>query len=41
MRTEAKKEAKKAQWLTNLTRNHEVTNLIPGLAQCVEDLALP
>ena len=23
-----------AQWLTNLTRNHEVVGLIPGLAQC-------
>ena len=30
-----------AQWLTNLTRNHEVVGLIPGLAQWVEDLALP
>ena len=29
-----------AQWLTNLTRNHEVEGLIPGLAQWVEDLAL-
>ena len=24
-----------AQWLTNLTRNHEVSGLIPGLAQWV------
>ena len=30
-----------AQWLTNPTRNHEVVGLIPGLAQWVEDLALP
>ena len=27
-----------AQWLTNLTRNHEVESLIPGLAQWVKDL---
>ena len=29
-----------AQWLTNLTRNHEVVRWIPGLAQWVKDLAL-
>ena len=30
-----------AQWLTNSTRDHEVTGLIPGLAQWVNDQALP
>ena len=30
-----------AQWLTDPTRNHEVVDLIPGLAQWVKDLELP
>ena len=30
-----------AQWLTNPTRNHEVVDLIPGLAQWAGDPALP
>ena len=29
-----------AQWLTNLTRNHEVAGLIPGLTQWVKDPVL-
>ena len=29
-----------AQWLMNLTRNHEVSGWIPGLDQWVKDLEL-
>ena len=28
------------QWLTNLTKNHEVTGSIPGLTQWVKDPVL-
>ena len=26
-----------ARWITNLSRNHEISGLIPGLAQWVKD----
>ena len=29
------------QWLTNLSRNHEVEGSIPGLAQSVKDPVMP
>ena len=29
------------QWLTNLTRNHEVVGSIPGLTQWVKDPEMP
>ena len=30
-----------AQWLTNLSLNHDFAGLIPGLTQWIKDLVLP
>ena len=30
-----------AQWLTNLTRNHEIADSIPAISQWVTDSVLP
>ena len=30
-----------AEWIKNLTSLHDEADMIPGLAQCVKDLALP